>query len=138
MAEKIAPGIGVAVVIFKDGKILLGEDLGKGTPVFGVPGGHWESGETLAEAAKREVLEESGVNIKNLKLISVYDFYRKDKGKSYVTIGFMADYESGSLRDEEATRLNWDWFSPERLPEPIFAPDKILISRALNGPVWKE
>jgi|SRR3989344_2474282 len=140
MEEKPKPGIGVAAVVFKDGKILLGEDLTKGgESIFGVPGGHWESGETLSDAIKREVLEESGIEIQNITLISVYDFFRKDKNKSYVTIGFKAEHESGTLKDESKdTRKNWGWFELDKLPMRIFPPDKILIERFQSGIVWKE
>ena len=76
------PSIGVATVVIRDKKILVGEDTRKGN-VFGVPGGHWESGETLKECALREIREESGIKAKNPILISVHDFYREDKQKSY-------------------------------------------------------
>ncbi len=134
------PSVGVAVVVFKDGKILLGQDLGKDDkPVYGVPGGHWESGETLSDGIKREVKEEAGIEITNLHLISVYEFFRKDKNKSYVTIGFRADYKSGKLKDESATtRKNWNWFSLSQLPSPLFAPDKVLILRSQKNAIWEE
>ena len=140
MEERIRPGVGVAIVIFKDGKILLGEDIGKGAkPVYGVPGGHWENGENLVQAAKREVLEEAGIEIQNIKLVSVYDFFREDKNRSYITIGFKADYKSGELKDESAiTRRNWSWFSIETLPSNIFPPDEILIKRCKTRIIWEE
>ena len=84
--ESNRPSVGVATVVVKNGKIAIGKDTRKGDAVYGVPGGHWESGESLQECAIREVKEESGVNIANVQLISVYDFYRADKEKSYVTI----------------------------------------------------
>ncbi len=139
MEENLRPSVGVACVIFKDGKILLGEDAGKASNlVYGVPGGHWESGETLENSIKREVSEESGIEIKNIQLISVYDFFRQDKNKSYVTIGFKADYKSGDLKDESnSTRKSWKWFELSGLPTSLFPPDKILIERAKTGIVWE-
>jgi 8-oxo-dGTP diphosphatase len=134
------PGVGVAVIVIKDGKILLGEDLTKGDSVFyGVPGGHWESRESLADAIEREVLEEVGIKINELQLISVYDFFRYDKNRSYVTIGFKSKWKSGRLKDEsETTRRNWAWFSINNLPENIFPPDRILIDRFVSGIIWEE
>lgn len=83
MRSKIAnrPSIGVAVVVVKKGKILIGEDKRKGKTVCGVPGGHWESKESLKECAIREVQEESGINCKDIELISVYDFIARIKRK---------------------------------------------------------
>lgn len=136
--SEVKPSIGVATVVVKDGKILLGEDTRKGN-VFGVPGGHWENGETLKECAQREVKEESGVACKNPTLISVYDFYREDKGKSYVTIGMKAEYESGELTDlEDEGRLNWGWYTTdEAFNLNLFPADKILIERFISGKIFE-
>lgn len=133
------PSIGVAVIVEKDEKILIGEDTRKGDAVYGVPGGHWESGETLKEAAKREVQEESGVTCENMTLISVYDFYREDKQKSYVTIGMKAQYASGDLSNlQEEGRLNWNWYTPEEaLKLNLFPADKILVERYLSGTIFE-
>jgi len=132
--EKIRPSIGVATVVIKDDKILIGRDNRKGDFVFGVPGGHWENGETLKECAVREVKEESGIICDNVQLISVYDFYRKDKDKSYVTIGMKADYISGKFSDlEDEGRMDWKWYTiDEALKLNLFPPDKILIERLLS------
>lgn len=140
------PSVGVAVVVVKDGKILVGKDMLKGTAmygkdaiIYGVPGGHWENGETLKECAVREVLEESGVTCDNVQLISVYDFYRRDKQKSYLTIGMRADYVSGKLTDlHEEGRLGWAWHDPKKtLKLRLFPADKILIKRYLSGVVFE-
>ena len=139
MSETTRPSVGVAVVVEHDGKILIGEDRRKGDAVYGVPGGHWESGEALKEAAAREVKEESGVVCGNVELMSVYDFYREDKQKSYVTIGMKAQYESGQLTDQvEEERHNWAWYTPdEALKLNLFPADKILIERYLSGVVFE-
>jgi 8-oxo-dGTP diphosphatase len=136
--NKDKPSVGVATVVIKDGKILLGEDKRKGD-VYGVPGGHWESGETLKDCAVREVKEESGIDCTNPTLISVYDFYREDKGKSYVTVGMKANYSGGEVRDlAEEERLNWNWFAPEEaLKLNLFPADKILIERYLSGNIFE-
>ena len=135
---KERPGVGVATVVTKDEKILLGKDTRKGD-VYGVPGGHWESGETLKECSLREIREESGVIAKNPILVSLYDFYREDKQKSYITVGMKADYVSGELADlKEEGRLDWGWYTPvEALKLNLFPADKILIERYLSGKVYE-
>lgn len=137
--ETNRPVVGVATVVVKDGKILIGEDTRKGNAVYGVPGGHWESGETLIECARREVLEESGIICQYADLISVYDFFRPDKGRNYVTVGMKAHYVSGELADlQEEGRLNWGWHTPEEaLKLNLFPADKILIERYLSGIVYE-
>ena len=44
--EKNRPSIGVATVVVMDNKVLIGKDTRKGDAVYGVPGGHWETGES--------------------------------------------------------------------------------------------
>ena len=137
-STKERPSVGIAILVIKNHKILLGKDLRKGD-VFGVPGGHWESGETLKECAIREVREESGVICKNPTLVSLYDFYREDKGRSYVTIGMRADYVSGELANlEEEKRMDWGWYTTEEaLKLNLFPPDKILIERFISGTIYQ-
>ncbi len=137
MSDEIRPSVGVATVVIKDNKILIGKDTRKGD-VYGVPGGHWENGETLKECSLREVKEESGISAKNPTLISVYDFYREDKGKSYATIGMKADYDSGETKDlEDEGRLEWNWYLPEdALKFNLYPADKILIERFLSGEIF--
>jgi len=137
--EQARPSVGVAVVVERDGEILIGEDTRKGDAVYGVPGGHWESGETLKEAAVREVKEESGVECSEVQLASVHDFYRADKERSYVTIGMKAKYLSGELTDlHEEGRLNWNWYSPDdALKLNLFPADKVLIERYLSGVIFE-
>lgn len=137
--SKERPSVGVATVVVKDGKILIGRDTRKGEEMFGVPGGHWESGETLKDCAAREVKEESGITCKNVRLVSVYDFYREDKQKSYVTIGMAADYDGGELTDQhEEGRLEWSWMTTEEaLRLNLFAPDRVLIERYQSGVIFE-
>jgi 8-oxo-dGTP diphosphatase len=137
--ESNRPSVGVATIVIKDGLVLIGKDTRKGDAVFGVPGGHWESGETLKECAAREVKEESGVSCSDVQLISIYDFYREDKGKSYVTIGMKANYLSGDLTDlHKEGRLDWGWYSTdEALKLNLFPADRVLIERFISGVIFE-
>lgn len=138
--DKLSPGVGVAVIVWQDRSrtrflLGLGHSASDRTEVYAVPGGHWESGETLIEAAHRETAEEAGVEIADLRLISVYDFFNADKGRSYVTIGFEAVLASGvPTVMEPQNKASWDWRSPaQALTLPLFLPDKVLIERAVSG-----
>jgi 8-oxo-dGTP diphosphatase len=139
MSEEKRPAVGVATIVIKDGKILIGRDDRKGELIYGVPGGHWENGETLKDCAIREVKEESGIECSNVQLISVYDFYREDKGKSYVSIGMKAEYVSGDVQNlHKEGRFDWNWYAPsDVLKLNLFPPDKILIERFLSGVVFE-
>lgn len=77
----------------------------------------------------------AAVAVKNVKLISVHDFYRSDKGRSYVSIGMRADYRSGALREHRGEgRLEWTWMRPkDALRLKLFSPDRVLIKRFLSN-----
>lgn len=79
MNDKINVGVGV-MIFDKDGMILLGKRKGShGAGEYSFPGGHLEYGESFEECAKREVMEECGIEIKNLeaddKIIGFLVFY---------------------------------------------------------------
>jgi ADP-ribose pyrophosphatase YjhB (NUDIX family) len=143
-SQRKSPGIGVAIVVWSDDErkqllLGLGHNAVNRNEIYAVPGGHWESGETLIEAVRRETAEEAGVEVRNLRLISVYEFFNAEKNKSYVTIGFEGILANGipEVREPE-NKADWGWYSaPEALEHPLFAPDKILIERALSGLVYE-
>lgn len=63
------PHVGVQAIILKEGKVLMGKRIGSHSPnTWGFPGGKLEFGEELLDCARREVLEETGLTIKNLRL----------------------------------------------------------------------
>ncbi len=127
--EKIAR-IGIGVFIFKDGKFLMGKRMGShGEGSWSVPGGHLEFGESFADTAKREVLEETGVNIKNVRFGAVTNDYFENEQKHYVTIWMLADHESGEATILEPEKfVNQGWFDFDTLPEPLFLPWKQLLN----------
>ena len=62
MTEKIRPSVGIASIVWKDKSkthllLGLGHDPTNRDKVYVMPGGHWESSETLIEGVKREVKE---------------------------------------------------------------------------------
>ena len=123
------PQVGVGVIITKDAKVLLGKRKnahGEGTWCF--PGGHLEFCEQVEECAKREVLEETGAHIKNIRRGPFTNDVFDEEHKHYVTLFVIADYESGEVEVREAEKCErWEWFEWDKLPEPLFLPVQNLL-----------
>jgi 8-oxo-dGTP diphosphatase len=116
MAERLnpaAPILAASVAIFRDGKVLLaarGREPLKG--VFTLPGGAVELGETLAEAALREVREETGLVVRLAGFVTHQEVIHLDAGgradRHYVICVFAAHWDGGEPAvTEEASDYRW-------------------------------
>lgn len=116
------PRIGVGVCLLKDGKVLLGKRLnahGQGTWAF--PGGHLEFGETVAECAAREVAEETGMKITNIRRGPYTEDFWLANNRHYITIIMIADWHAGEPELREPHKCEeWAWFDFDQLPGPLF------------------
>jgi ADP-ribose pyrophosphatase YjhB (NUDIX family) len=82
----------VTVAVFDGGRVLL-QLRGDGN-VWNLPGGHVEDGESLAEAAVREVLEETGVEVALTRVVGTYSRPRWERGGNHQVL-FAARVLSG-------------------------------------------
>lgn len=135
------PKVGLGVMIKNDeNQVLLGlrkSPHGQGTWCF--PGGHLEFGEKLIDGAAREALEETGLVVSELELISVQDELRSiDKGKHYVGLGFLANKSQGIPETKEHEKFaEWRWFDLDNLPKPLFEGTELMIERYKEGKIFK-
>lgn len=121
MEQEHRPKVGVGVMIFKNGKILLGKRKNAhGEGEYAWPGGHMEHMESFEECAKRETLEETGMEIENISFLRLLNF--KDYApKHYIDIVLKADWKSGEPQVLEAHKCEgWDWYDIDDLPDPLF------------------
>ena len=118
--ETQRPKVGVGVMIFKDGKVLIGKRKNAhGDGEYAWPGGHLEFGESIEDCVRREAKEETGIKVKNIRFLRFLNF--KAHSKHYADIGMIADWESGEPKVMEPEKCeSWQWADPENLPQPIF------------------
>ena len=123
------PLVGVAVAVIRDNRVLLGKRKnahGAGTWAF--PGGHLEFNESIEACARREVLEETGIRIKNLRYGPYTNDIFADENKHYVTLFVTADYDSGTPMVKEPHKCEkWGWFQWPPNVQPCFLPIKNLL-----------
>jgi len=119
---RISPAI--IVLVEHDGKALLARSPRFKEGLFSTLAGFVEPGETLEDAVRREVKEEVGINVKNIRYFGSQPWPFPDS----LMIGFTAEYECGEITVDNNEILDARWFSTEEMPE---IPGRISISRAL-------
>jgi mutator protein MutT len=107
------PFLGVGALIFEGGRILIverGKEPLKG--YWSLPGGIVEAGEKLEESVRREVLEETGLEIETLSIFEIFErIIPDDHGKPeyhYVLIDYLCRVLGGSLQAaSDVSRVAW-------------------------------
>ena len=124
------PYIGIGVIIIRNGRILLGRRRNAhGAGSWCCPGGHLEYGESFAACARREVREETGLEITRIRPGSFTNDVFEKEGRHYVTLFMLADCPEGTPRVREPEKCEkWDWFSAADLPRPLFLPLQNLLA----------
>lgn len=114
------PKVGIGVMIFKEGKVLMGRRKGpRGAGFYAWPGGHLEFGESMVDCAVREAKEEADIEIANVRFLRLMNL--QYEGRHYADIALLADWKSGEPKLMEPDRCEgWEWYHPGRLPEPLW------------------
>ncbi len=110
-----------------------------GAGEWSFPGGHLEWGETILETGRREVKEETGLDIDEFELASVADElrYLESDGKHYLNIGLLGRYKGGEAQVMEPDRCEgWKWFSLASLPERLFEGTELTINNYKRGKIY--
>ncbi len=118
----MSPAIIVAVV--RDKKILLAHAARFPGAMYSVLAGFVEPGESLEDCVRREVKEEAGLEVKNIRYFGSQPWPFPNS----LMVGFTAEYAGGEITMDEKEIVDARWFTADHLPT---IPDKISIARKL-------
>ena len=126
---RISPAIIVA--IRREKQFLLIRAHRHRAGVYSNVAGYVEVGESLEQCVRREILEEVGVEVKNLKYFGSQSWPFPHS----LMVGFTAEYRSGDIRRGEDEIVDARWFSMDELPR---IPESFTISRRLIDNVIRQ
>ena len=135
MPDEVRPGVG-AVILDDEGNVLLEKRADNG--FWGLPGGALSPGESIEEAAVREVLEETGLSVAVTRLVGIYSdpkrysimVYPGGQSVQYVTTVFECARRSGELRiSNESSDLRY--FNTQSLPENTLPAHRVRVEDAV-------
>ena len=93
---------------------------------WALPGGFLEKGENLEECARRELKEETGVEVPYLSHFSNYSDPNRDSRQQVISVAYLAVHPSGKLRlRANSDVLDLNWFNINELPRLAFDHNKI-------------
>jgi len=125
--------VGAAILILDDqDRLLLMKRSDSGC--WGPPGGATEPGEVVEEAARRETLEETGLQVGEMTLFGVFSgpelYYKYPNGDEVynVTIMYLSREVTGDIC-LNGEHTEWRWFAPDEIPDDLSPPIKPVIEK---------
>ena len=107
------PVVAVGAIVFRNNRVLLVRRAqAPSQNLWAIPGGRVEIGETLQEAAEREIFEETGITIRAREPVYTFDYIERDGSARprfhYVIVDLQADYVRGAARaGDDAAEVRW-------------------------------
>lgn len=132
------PILGVIAVVAEAGRVVLvrrGKEPSKGW--WGFPGGHVELGETVLDAATRELAEETGLRAEPLDVMTTIDAIRRDPDGALIRHYFLAVVRCRRLSGEPQPASDAEaacWVDPDRIEADWrVLPDVVRIAHLALG-----
>ncbi|WP_174612753.1 NUDIX hydrolase [Virgibacillus ihumii] len=125
---------GSTVMVMNDDKDILLQ-LRSDTNEWGLPGGAMEIGESLEQAAERELFEETGLRAESFKFVDILsgkDFYFKypngDEVYNVISV-YLAESPNGDLSIDDGESLELRYFALDELPYSLDKRARIIIEK---------
>ena len=125
--------VGAAVLVMREGQLLMMRRTDN--HAWGIPGGALELGEKLEETARRETLEEVGLEVGTLKLFGVFSgpdlYYCYPNGDEVhnVSVVYLAEEVSGEICLNPAEHSEYRFFELDALPAEVSPPIRVVLER---------
>jgi len=119
----------VIIIVNKGDKILLARHKNRGDGIYSCIAGFVEMGETIEETVKREIKEEVGINVKNIRYVASQAWPFPDQ----LMLAFYCDWESGEIKIQEDEISHADWFERGNMPK-IPGPGSVAYNLINN--IW--
>lgn len=102
----------IIVLVKRDGKILLAKHAQRNQDIYACVAGFIEAGESVEHAVSREIFEETGLRVKNIRYFGSQSW----PFPSQLMLGFTAEWESGEIKVQEEEIADAQWFDPHQCP----------------------
>lgn len=132
-ASRWLPHAVVAAMIHQDGKFLLVEEETSDGLRLNQPAGHWERGETLIEAVRREALEETAHHVEPTALLGCYTTHYPRKDITYLRFAYLCDvtgFDANRALDTGIVRAVW--LTPDELAASPIPHRSPLVMRCVQ------
>ena len=121
----------VMVMVTNQQNQVLTLERSRSWPGVTFPGGHVESGESILDCARREILEETGIRIRDLKLTGLIHWINRDDGQRYLVHCLRASFAGGELHASPEGPAAW-------LPLPELAAAPLSPGFAAQLPLFTD
>ena len=126
---RISPAVITAIT--KNKSLLLAHNKNFPQPVYSLVAGFVDAGETLEDAVRREIREEVGIEVKNIRYLSSQPWPFPDS----LMLGFSAEWKSGEIKPDGIEITDAGWFTPEEHPQ---LPGLGSIARKIIGQLFSD
>ena len=126
------PHATTAVIVHRDDRFLMVEEIQQGLRVFNQPAGHVEEGESIIGAARRETLEETGWEVEPIALLGLYTWRAPANGATYYRFCFVAEAVRHLSDQLDHDIVAAHWLDLERLRSPQIRLRSPLVMRCIE------